>query len=132
MSVTKTATRTIKEVLSEANPNEIADALHELGNFGDICGVIDESFTNSPVATTVKLSQKAGAICFVDVESVAGAAGAAGARIVGSSVATPSATVCSLGTDGQTITFEGTVTTVHVRYIPAPTNAVTAVFAATT
>jgi hypothetical protein len=134
MSVTVTEVETIKKALNQADPNKVADAIRKIA-MGDMLDVVEETIAVSPAAATLNLealsSVERGALVVQSVEVLAGAA-AAGVRIIGPSTATPSATVVRLSTDGKTLTFEANVTSVRVRFVPAPAESLDSAFASTT
>ena len=102
---TTTVPDTLKSVLDDANPNNLADALQKV-KLGSVLDVIEELITipagTSLVLSTASAAKKASSI----VQSVDVVTGTAtGVRIIGASTTTPSATVVSLSADGDTITF---------------------------
>lgn len=133
MSTTATEVETIKKALNQADPNKLPDAVRRI-ELGDMLTAVEETIAVSPAATTLNLeslsSVEKGALLVQSVEVLAGAA-AAGVRIIGPSTATPSATVVRLSTDGKTLTFEANVTSVRVRFLPAPAVVTSTAFAPT-
>lgn len=127
--MTTTAPRTVQDVLNSPLPDNLADALRLVGNFGDQLAAIDEVVDGVAETNTALLSQKAAIISCVSVLTADSEGGAAtGPRIIGEDTSTPSSTVVAVGDDGVTLTFENPVTTVRVKYIPLPENDITAAF----
>lgn len=117
MSATATSTRTIRKVLSEGNPNELADAAKKM-LLGDMLKPVDETITIAS-GTTIKLSTQSAklrkALVLQSVRVVTGTA--TGQRTVGDTGSTPSTTLVSF--DGDTITFEAAITVARIVWVPA-------------
>lgn len=110
--------QTLQDVLNSPNPNTLADTLRAVGNFGEMVAQIDEVITVDPAATTCLLTKPTKMLMMCSV--LAHGTAALGPRIIGEEHTTPSSTKVKLGSDDQTLTFEGTVTSVRVKYIPLP------------
>ena len=122
---TVTETEDIQKVLNQGRADQVPDALN-LIDFGDMLEAVEETITKAPVSAVVTLGDDTllvaalgrGALLVQSVEVLTGAA-AAGSRIVVPSTDAASATEVVLSADGTTLTFEATVTTVRIRWIPA-------------
>jgi len=127
----------IKLVLNRAAPDSLPDALRkiEIGSIFDVheetidvtalgAAVID--FTRDPLL----VADRGVALIVQAVEVLTGAA-AAGSRIVVPSTDAASATEVVLDALGQTLTFEGNVNTVRVRWLQGPATALSTDFAPT-
>lgn len=134
---TVTETEDIRKVLNQGRPDQVPDALR-LIDFGDMLEAVEETITMDPVNAVVTFGDDSlldaakdrGALMVQAVEVLTGAA-AAGSRIVVPSTDAASATEVVLAADGTTLTFEDTVTTVRIRWIPAPKAALSTKFAPT-
>lgn len=134
---TATSTTTLQKLLSDANPNLIADMLRK-ANLGLMFSRIKAAFTGLTSSATQNITtaaaKSAATISGVTLDTgvnlppifhpiavrVTAGTAAAGVRLVGDSGATPSATVCALSDDGTTLTFEAAVTGFVVIYAPLP------------
>lgn len=124
---------TLADVLSQSNPNLIADALKKV-NLGVLLQKQSESLT--PASATVVLAKQAfsGAAISVVVSSGANA----GVYIVGEQLASgdlvdavsgTSAGIASLGADGVTLTFKSSVAACVVTYMAASEVPLSTIFA---
>lgn len=121
---TATKLNTVKNVLDNANPNDIHAALQQL-QLGTLLSRIEEDSGAITASATYKLTKKAAMVCSARVVT-SGTAGSVGSYLVGDSASTPVAPaaantqpgVARLGTDDQTLTFPNTVTRVVVVYLP--------------
>lgn len=134
---TTTETEDIQKILNQGRADQVPDALN-LIDFGDMLEAVEETITMDPVNAVVTFGDDAaaaaalgrGALMVQSVEVLTGAA-AAGSRIVVPSTDAASTTEVVLSDDGTTLTFEDTVTTVRIRWIPAPKVALSTKFAPT-
>lgn len=127
MSTTVTKTDTLQNVLNQANPQNIADALRaiQLGNMV----VPTKTVVSQAGATGITLSPAALSIVSLRVVTGGGASTAAtGTRLIADSGAAASATVATLSDDGKTLTFEAGVIGAVVTYMPRSAADVTAAF----
>lgn len=144
---TATAVQTLKIALTKADPNEIADALRkvDLGNMMQV-----KEWDTGVITATAVVTLPEGALVVQSARVVSsGTAASVGTYMVGDSAVTPllppggastavgiasaqgiTAPGAALTGTGNitTITFPNTVTRVVVRYLAAPTNAITAKF----
>lgn len=125
------ATRTLKDELTRADPNNLADALRKV-NLGTLLEVVEYDTGTITAAASITLPGE-GALCVQSVRVVTGTA-AVGERVLGDSGTTPAqfgtsgVYKCSVSADGKTITFEANVTRVFVRYVRKPATALTSAF----
>lgn len=149
MSVTATKKETLRSVLNDANPNEVADALKriKLGQilcpvkvtFASLASAAAQDITTAAAkaAATIVPSDFIGtgetlpAILAVRSLRVTAGAAAAGARFVTDTGGTPSTTVATLSDDGKTLTFEAAVTGFVLQYIPRTRESLESDFATT-
>lgn len=132
---TVTAIEDIRTILNQGRADQVPDALN-IVDFGDMLEAVEETITKAPVSAVVTLGDDTllaaalgrGALLVQSVEVLTGAA-AAGSRIVVPSTDAASATEVVLSADGTTLTFEATVTTVRIRWIPAVKVALSTKFA---
>lgn len=140
--MTTTKTKTIREVLNKAEPNEISDALRKvrLGNMVEPIKVTFASLSAAAAIDITTAASKAAATIaggftlasgetlppigqVVSLRVTAGAA-AAGARVVtdaGGTAGAPGANgpgIALISDNGKTLTFEGNVTGFVLTYLP--------------
>jgi hypothetical protein len=138
--MTTTSTKTIQNALDNAEPGELESALQKIA-LGSMLTPIEETITLVAVATHVDLLTDSSAgkaaqqVIYCRVTSVVGGTGAAGCRQVFDASATPRAPagggqpgVATISADGNTITFEGTVKAVLIKWLPVPTVATSTTF----
>ena len=140
---TTVAAFTLKDALDAANPSQIADALRTI-KLGTMLTPIQETITLSSVRNHIHLltdsvAKKAALqVLACRVSDVTGGAGAVGARVIADAAATPAAPgatgpgIVTLSTDGDIITFEGTILAAVVWWLPLPDKALTVDYAPTT
>lgn len=128
--MTTTARRTIRTVLNQATPGQVLDMLRRM-LFGDMQERVEETIVLPALSATVDLEaltalrRKAKMVQSVRVTVLGAGTGSLGTFYVGDSGAVPTAAVagknglCSLSADGKTLTFEGTISTLVIVYIPA-------------
>jgi hypothetical protein len=146
--MTTTAVQTTKVVLTQANPNQLPDALRkvDLGNMLQV-----KEFDTGTITATAAVTIPGGALMVASARVVtSGTAASVGTYMVGDSSVTPllppggantaigiasaqgitapGAALTGTGTI-TTITFPNTVTRAVVRYIAAPAEAITTKFA---
>lgn len=129
MSTTTTVNNTLQLELDKANPNTVPDVLREMKLGTMLAGVIEKTITLSTYGTAFTLTPPALIVRSFRVSDATGGNAATGARLVGDSGATPSATIAKLSADGTTITVEGTgALSAVVSYIPMPAVAMSNAF----
>jgi hypothetical protein len=132
MSVTTTATQTIKEVLNQAAPGQLPDALRkvQLGTMLTPIKLVKTGLSSAASfdITSAALGSNPAALGIFTLRVTAGTA-AAGVRMIGDAGATPSATVATLSDNGKTITFEDVATAFVMEYLPRPAADTTGAFA---
>lgn len=110
--------RKIRDVLNNANPNDLEDAIRKI-LLGDMLKTVDETITIAS-GTAINLETdsafKRAAHVVQSVRVVTGAA--TGNRAIGDAGATPSTTLVALSADGKTITFEAAITVARVVWVP--------------
>ena len=125
---TVTANATLKDVLDEANPNQLADAMQQM-KLGTMMTVLEESITISS-GTVIDLTADSvagkAALMVLGVDVTAGTA--TGVRMPAPSTSTPTTTAVAVAADGTTLTFEAAITVATVRWLPVPDTAMTADF----
>lgn len=133
--MTTAIVETLKDVLTKADPNKIADALRQM-NLGLMFEAVEYDSGTITGADAITLPGN-GALLVQSARVHAGSATFVGTYAVGDSGATPltAATasvvgLAKLSADGKTITFPTgtTATRVIVRYIPASAVALSALF----
>lgn len=144
MTTTKTAT--LQEVLEEANPNTLADAMRKVGGkkFAtvkvtvaalvaaasfDITSAAFKAAITSLLGITLENGENLPPIGNVATLRVTAGAAAAGHRDVTDVGGTPAATIATISDDGKTLTFEANVTAFVLTYEPREATALTDVFA---
>lgn len=149
---TTTRTETIQRALDAASPDDVADALRKLGNFGKSKALVKVTFVGLTAAAAIDITtaaaKAAATIVGIDLDTgenlppigvpisarvTAGAATAGPRHItdVGGTPGAPGANgpgIATLSDDGKTITFEGNVTAFVLLYQPAGSSLVTAAF----
>jgi hypothetical protein len=114
---------TLADVLSQANPNLIADALKKV-NLGSLLQKQVESL--SPAAASFRLAKRA--FSGAAITAVVSSGANAGVYIVGEAIGNAnlvdavlgtSAGIASLGADGKTLTFKSSVAACIVTYMAA-------------
>lgn len=134
--MTTTAVQTLGTLLTQADPNTLADALRkvDLGNMLQV-----KEYDTGTIAGTASIVLPEEALAVLSARIVT----ATTATKVGTYMVTPDTGVtkltaatsgvvglATLGADRKTITFEATdATRVLVKYIPAPATALTEIFA---
>ena len=122
MAVTATSIETIQTVLNSSDPDKLADATGMI-DLGSMLSPISETITIAAAATLNLATQSTARLAANVIQSVrvvtAGTA-AVGPRAVTDAGGTATATVALLSADGTTLTFEGTVTSVAVKWLPVP------------
>src|SRR6516225_6257567 len=83
---------------------------------------VDEVLAPGSDATKVVLSHPAKIVSMVSVLTAPAMHAALGPRKIGQDTDTPSTVIVALADDNQTLTFEDTVSTVRVKYLPIPVN----------
>jgi hypothetical protein len=123
--MTVTSADTLKKALTRSEANTIPDALRlvDLGAMLDV-----GEYDTGTITAAASITLPGGAMLISSCRVVTAGTAATGVRSVSDSAATPSATVASLSAAGTTITFEGTVTRVIVRYIKKPATDLTTKF----
>jgi hypothetical protein len=119
MAVTATATQSIKKALNSGDPALQATGLNKI-KFGDMLEPVDETIVVTAAAAvvlSVSSALKRAAMVVQSVRVIAGVA-ALGPRTITDAGGTATATACKLGVDGDTLTFEATVTSIRVVWIP--------------
>lgn len=118
--MTTTAKRTIKNVIDNADLNELPAALRQ-AQLGSVLTRIREVITIAS-ATTLNLetssAAKKGALLVEGIRVVAGTA--TGVRNPAPSGSTPTTTIATVSDNGKILTFEAVVTQVEVTWIPLP------------
>lgn len=136
---TTTATRTLQQVINEANPNELADVLSQL-DLGTVFAPLKRTFTGLTAAAAFDLTaidgsgETAGATNPLRLPAnlvrslrvtASGTANSVGSYVVSDASGTPTSptasTIVGLATisdDGKTITFPTTVTAFVIAYMP--------------
>lgn len=128
-----TSTQTLKDMLNQSNPNDLADALKQV-QLGDVLTPVEHDTGTISATATITLPGN-GALLVQSARVVtSGTAASVGTYLVGDSGSTPAlpaggasagAGVASSSADGTTITFPNTVTRVVVKYIPRSALALT-------
>lgn len=139
--MTATVKETVKSVLDNANPNEVADAL-ALAKLGTILtptkvaltGLTGTTHNITDVAHGSHPAILAVVALRVTAATTAGSVGAYVAGDAGATVVSPAAStlvgVAKLSDDGKTLTFAtGDVTAFVIEYVPRPAVDMTAPFA---
>jgi hypothetical protein len=133
MTTTTTVVETLKNVLNEANPNKIADALAKI-DLGTMFTAteFDTGAITGVAGVTIPGN---GALLVQSARVVTSAVPASvGTYLAGDSAVTPllppggagvAIGIATLSLDGKTITFPNTVTRAIIRYIPNPVVALT-------
>lgn len=133
--MTTTATRTIKMVLDDADPNEVADALRKVKLGTVLTGLVEDTGVISASAT-VTLTKPALMIQSARVVS-SGTAASVGTYAVGDASTTATLPtggassgvgLAKISADGLTLTFPNTITQAVIQYIPRPYTALTTKF----
>ena len=130
MSITTTISETLAGVLDVADPNEVAAALR-LTRLGTMLTPLKETITLAAPGTVFTLSKPALKVvtCQVTVGTVTGdriMTDSAGTVRAPHDAAAPG--VAKLADNGTTITFDASVTTIIVTYIPRSYTDVTGAF----
>lgn len=139
---TATKAATVQQVLDDANPQNVADALRMM-KLGTILTPLKRTFTGLTAAASFDLTEIDGtgettgdsnpnrlaALCINTLRVTAVGTGSTGTRFVSDTGGTASSTVVKISDDGKTVTFEGTVTAFVIQYIPRPQVAMTDLFA---
>lgn len=142
MTTTATIKDTIKAVLNEANPSRLASVLRRI-KIGTMLTPISETITPTVPAAVVNLvtdsvaKRAAQKIISCRVTAVPGGpgTGTVGPRVVSDAAATPDACVGAIpgvvawSADGKTLTFDGIVTTVIIKWLPSPDHETSADYA---
>ena len=129
MSSTVIAVDTLTLELNKADPNTLPDVLRQVGLGTMLAGVVEKTITLSTFGTAFTLSPPALIVRSFRVSDATGGTAATGARLVGDSGSTPSATIAKLSADGTTITVEGTgALSAVVSYIPMPATAMSSTY----
>lgn len=122
--MTTTAVETLKVALDDANPNKIADALHQVALGSILDPVQPGEVTLAVVADTITLDPPALVVLTCRVTDVTAGTGALGSRIMVDAAGTATAPtaptnpgIAVLAADGSTIKFEGTVKKYIVTYL---------------
>jgi hypothetical protein len=146
--MTATKTLSIREILNQALPDKIADAMR-LIKFGNMMSVVKVAFTGLTSSATHNISdaahKAAGAISGITL--VAGenlppigevltlrvvTGTATGHRDVTDVGGTPSTSLATLSDDGKTLVFEAVITAFTLQYIPRAAVSMDSVFAPST
>lgn len=137
MTTTTTVVETVKNVLNEANPNKIADALAKI-DLGSMFTAVEYDTGTITAVAAVPIPGN-GALLVQSARVVtSGTAASVGTYLAGDSAVTPllppggastAVGIAALAVDGKTITFPNTVTRAIIRYIPNPAVALTDKFA---
>lgn len=133
--MTATKVDTIKEVLTKASPNQIADALRKV-DLGNMLTPVQYDTGTITAIAAVPIPGN-GALLVQSARVVtSGTAGSVGTYVAGDAGVTPLTPAAStvvgiaaLAADGKSITFPSTVTRAIITYVPAPAAALTAKFA---
>lgn len=134
--MTTTKTDTLGEVLTKADPNQIADALRKV-DLGNMLQAKEYDTGTITAAASIDLPERALVVQSARIVT-SGTAGSVGSYMcsdvnavmaipAGGANLTPG--VARISADGKTITFPNTITRAIVRYIPAPETLLTAKFA---
>jgi len=133
--MTTTATRTLQDVLNDADLNQLSAALAKV-QLGELLEI--QEYDSGTITGTASVTIPGGALLVQSARVVtSGTAGSVGCYLCADSGATaflPTAAgerpgVAVLNTAGTTVTFPNTVTRVVLRYIKKPATALTASFA---
>ncbi len=141
MSTTTTRTRSVRDVLDSANPNDLPDALRKI-KLGTMLYPLKRAFTGLTAAAAFDLTaidgtgettgagnpNRLGALAVKTLRVITtGTAASVGSYIVGDTGATPTLPtggasagvgIATISDDGKTITFPNTVTAFTIAYIP--------------
>jgi hypothetical protein len=132
--MTTTATRTLQDVLNDADLNQLSAALYKV-QLGELLEI--QEYDTGTITASADVTIPGGALLVQSARVVtSGTAGSVGSYLCSDSGATayiPTAAsqrpgVAVLNAAGTTLTFPNTVTRVVIRYIKKPANSISASF----